>query len=385
MKISITLLAFLILIIPVHLFSQNLKEGYIINMQHDTVHGFIKENPDEELAKSLSFAKENDNSQLVKYTPAQLTGFGFSNGRIFEKISLKEFNGKDSVEIEYLVKRILTGKIYAYTIESPGKETQWLLKNQVTGKIVHLKKPREHEERKLDGQLVISTDFKYLQYLVLVKQDSPSDFIKQDDFNYSKKQLIKNIKKYNSSYADKFPIHQYKEQTQISYGLLGGAYAFSHHVNQGEAEFKGGYRISGFRDVTWFEKIGRISFTQGFSYSKFKTFTQEYGPNINQEGNSYYLHDQVLSIYPAGVKFSSYGKSITAYIYTGIGMTFIKFSNDPQLSFTDEKTIKVGLNIGTGLKIKITPHLFILAELSQKYAEGFYANGGIAYQYIKQK
>lgn len=378
---SIFLLLSAAVLLPIQVFSQLLKKGYVITEQQDTLHGFIKEKPDEDLAQYVSFSKVNDPSQLEDFASFRLNGFGFDNGRIFKKFRLKEFDGKDSVQNEYFVKQIVTGKIDAYTIESAGKETQWLLNNRKTGKIVHLKKPTFREEKTADGRLVVASDVKYLHYIALVKQDTPSEFIKQDDFKYSKKQIIKNIRKYNLLYKEQYPVHEYKEQTQITYGLLGGTYVLKNPIF-GENEASNALRLSGFRDVAWIEKISRIAFTQGFSYSAFDQSETVY---LNRN-DTLRLHSRmkVLSMYPVGVKFQGYSGRVMPYIYTGLGITFIKYEHKDFYYAEDFNSPLIGLNVGTGLKMRLTPHWYFLSELSFKFSEGFYVNGGIAYQYTKQ-
>ncbi|HRG37648.1 MAG TPA: hypothetical protein PK289_03875 [Bacteroidia bacterium] len=379
MKIYSALLLVISILLPNYTFSQLLKPGYVITNQNDTLRGFIKENVDKELVKFIFFAKEKDNSKLVKYERAQLKEFGFNNGRIFEKLSVKEFIIKDSVEVEYFAKRILTGKILAYIIEGARKETELLLKNQTTGKMVHLKKPEMYEAVGSDGTSVFSSDRKYLQHIALVKKDSPNDSVKQDNFKYSTKKIIRHVKKYDLSYKDRFPTHRYKEQVQIAFGVLGGTRLIAPPVSRDRMLY-GAYGLSAFIDYTPIEHTRRVAFTQGISYSKVNRFRKMDDTYYN---GYYFFHSQILSIYPLGIKFQATRGSITPYIYMGVGMMYIK--NNGVYWNDREKEFKIGFNMGGGLKIKIVSKLYVITELNFKNVEGFYANGGIVYQFITRE
>lgn len=383
MAICRKLVLLLIIACPYHAFSQQqLKKGFILTASNDTLRGFIKENPDEELTQIVSFSKINDRTQLEDYASSKLMGFGFETGRIFQKFVLKELVGNDSVQKEYFAKQILTGKIYAYTIELKGKETQWLLRNQQTGRIVNLRKPKFKEVKTSDGKTAIYADVKYLQSITIVKQDSPDQYVKQDDFKYSKKQIIKNIKHYNSPYKDQYPVHHYKEQTEDTYGLLGGAF-LGNVPPLNDHSISSAYRISGFRDVTWFEKISRISFTQGFSYSNFNQSPSLGGSIV---GFNIPTAARILSVYPAGVKFQAYSIRVMPYIYTGLGLSFLHYEDREHQRELKAyyKSVLIAIPIGAGLKIKVSSHWFLLSEVSCIPVEGLYINGGIAYSYTRQ-
>jgi hypothetical protein len=369
-------LLFIILITPIHLFSQTFKKGYIVNSLNDTIKGYVKENTDEELVKALYFSKDGLKANFSKYETAQLKGFGFDDGRVFERFVLKEFNGKDSVENYYYAKKILSGKINAYTVESTRRGSEWILKNQKSGKVVHFKKPHEHQEKTADGKIVIATDYKYLQYLTFIKQDSPNTFVKQADIRYSKKLIVKNLKSYNLTFKDQYPMNHYKQQKQVAYGILGGFSIYPPvNLTSEEAKFSNGYRISGYRDVTWTEQIIQVAFTQGLSYSSLDYY------------NEGVQSSQVLSAYPVGVKFQFPPLRIMPYIYTGIGLTYVnstEYLHSELLS--NGNLLTVALNMGIGVKVKITSSWFVIAEASNKFlTEGMYLNGGVAYQFIKHK
>src|SRR6185295_9847095 len=65
--------------------AQTLSSGYIINLKRDTIHGFIADRTDKEMAINIKFTKEKDGSGLTKYAPAELLGMGFDNARVFER------------------------------------------------------------------------------------------------------------------------------------------------------------------------------------------------------------------------------------------------------------------------------------------------------------
>jgi hypothetical protein len=377
MKKLYYLILFFISLSPGFILAQSSKKGYILNAQNDTIHGFIKENTDEELVKALYFSKDGLKDSFSKYETAQLKGFGFDYGRVFERFKLKEFNGKDSVENDYYAKKILSGKINAYTVESLRKSSEWILKNRKSGNVVHFKKPHE-QEKTVDGKVVIASDYKYLQYLALIKQDSPNAFVKQENMKYSRKLILKNLKNYNAAFKDQYPMAQYKQQKQIAYGILGGYFIYNPEpfiAEESKAKVSNSYRISGYRDVTWTEQIVQVAFTQGFSYSSFDVYYHEA------------QSCQVMSVYPAGVKFQFPPLRVIPYIYTGIGLSYIQSTRPLEGEMIIKgNLLTVGLNMGIGVKVKVTSNWFVLAEMSNKFiGEGVYVNGGIAYQFVKHK
>lgn len=370
MKILQALAIFLISsITPVHLLSQNFKNGYIVNPLNDTIKGYIKENTDNALLEKIVFSVDSPASKIIEYLPAELKGFGFSNGRRFEKFTFKEFNGKDSIETSVVAKSILTGKINLYVIQSNKKE-EYILKNRTTGKIVHLQKPKEKPVRTDDGKTFTSRDIKYLQYLTSIKQDASTSFVKQEDIRYTKKEIVNNIKKYDQNYTQQFPVTLYKEQKQISFSILGGYPAFK------LADVSNRYRFSFYWDKMLVEQTLKLSFIQGISYSQYIQYH-------NKEALT-----RVISIFPLGLRFQTKPMVVTPYFYFGLGaqlitMPFYEAVHDNSVPEVASRHTypSFSLNLGTGLNVKITSRWHALAEVSCKFfLEGIFLNGGLSYQ-----
>jgi hypothetical protein len=143
MKFLYPVIFFIILITPIHLFSQTFRKGYIVNPLNDTIKGYLKEDTDHELMKKIYFSVDTPATKITEYVTSELNGFGFSNGRLFEKFSFKELTGKDFIKQNVFTKRILTGKISVYLIQSRNKDNEYILKSKTTNKIAHLEKPKE--------------------------------------------------------------------------------------------------------------------------------------------------------------------------------------------------------------------------------------------------
>jgi hypothetical protein len=363
---------FIILTTPIHLFSQTFKKGYIVNSLNDTIKGYMKEDTDDGLMKKIYFSIDTPATKITEYSSSELKGFGFNNGRIFEKFAIKEFNGKDSIEQSFFAKRILTGKIVVYIIQSEKKDNEYILKNKITNKIVHLEKPKEKPIKADDGKTFIARDSKYLQYMTFIKQDASAAIVKQKHISYTKKEIVKNIKKYNKLYKQQFPTSSYKEQKQISFSILGGYPLVKWDGSSNQ-------RFCFYVDKTFIEKTVKVSFIQGVSYSSYIQYNNKEALN------------QVISIFPLGLKFQTKPMIVTPYFYFGLGVQFITMPI--YKSIPNERGHEVAyretspwfsLNLGTGAKIKLTSRWYALAELSHKiYFEGLFINAGLSYQINK--
>jgi len=84
------------------------KRGYIVITPNDTLRGYIREKPDYELLESLDFSPDASYANNKIYSKKDLNGFGFDNGRLFQKIISTKITGKDT-----MVRRIKEAAIYA--------------------------------------------------------------------------------------------------------------------------------------------------------------------------------------------------------------------------------------------------------------------------------
>ena len=362
-------LLLLILISPFQLSSQNFIKGFIITSQNDTIRGFIEENTEDALTNVLYFSTDEHAVQLTKYVTSELNGFGLNDGRKFKKFKLKEFNGTDSIDRIIFAKPVLNGKISVYMFKGATKDDEYLLINNQTGKKVHLQKPKEKSVQTEDGKTLVTSDYKYLQYLTIIKQDDPNAFVKQDNIKYGKSEIVKNIKKYNKSYIDKFPVYQYMAQKQVSYSVLAGYHPFFN-----TDDISNHYRISIFRETKTTENTWKASFIQGITYSQ---FSQDYDKKAL---------NQILSIFPIGIKIQTKPMVVTPYFYVGLGATLvsepIRYWEDPVIH--KEISPAFAAPIGAGVRIKATPQWYILTEVTGKLIlEGIFLNAGISYQFNK--
>jgi hypothetical protein len=236
---------------------------------------------------------------------------------------------------------------------------------------VHLEKPKE-KQIKSDGKTFTARDKKYLEYLTIIKQEASTAVGKQKDIGYTKKEIVKDVKKYDQRYAQQFPIYQYKEQKQISFSILGGYPLVKWDGSSNQ-------RFCFYWDKTFIEKTVKVSFIQGISYS---SYIQGYDKEAL---------NQVISIFPLGLKFQTKPMIVTPYFYFGLGVQLVtmpiykSIPNETSLKVAYKDTTPyASLNLGTGAKIKLTSRWHALAELSYKiYFEGLFINAGLSYQINK--
>jgi hypothetical protein len=86
------------------------EPGFIITIDSDTINGFLLDEIDANMAYGIEFKKTPQDFQPKKIKSFELLGFGFNNGRIFERIQISENRDLQNDSSSVLVKKIVTGK-----------------------------------------------------------------------------------------------------------------------------------------------------------------------------------------------------------------------------------------------------------------------------------
>ena len=109
--------------------------GYIVTNENDTIYGQVLNGIDSELAFGISFTDTIPNSKITKYQVSELTGFGFSNGRRFDRVNI--INENDSLSSVF-AKKVLTGEIDMWVWRKSGRNPDIFLRNNGNGRVAHL-------------------------------------------------------------------------------------------------------------------------------------------------------------------------------------------------------------------------------------------------------
>lgn len=144
-KINLLLLLGLLMNTPL-VAQNNYLTGYTINVSGDTIPGLVMEASDRTNAQICTF-KKNASAEVQKLSPAEIKGFGYTQGRKYEsyEIQLAE-NNKIQVFLELLAK----GEANLYYFRDTTKtEERFFFKNQ---EIDFLELKNEKITRYIDGQ-----------------------------------------------------------------------------------------------------------------------------------------------------------------------------------------------------------------------------------------
>lgn len=349
MKNNCCFLVILFLIIShYHVQSQGLSKGYIINLSNDTIPGYIVDRVDRDMGSVIEFKKELNETTLIKYSTADLKGFGFHYGRVFERMSLVD-TAKDTVQV--FAKLVLDGRIKLFVWHKDVWDNfDLFLFNSDPKRSVHLTESRNKVIKEENGiQYTIEKQY-HVGLLKFVKGDSADYLQEEKKIRYSKPGIIENVLKYNEKYKTKYPVSIYKAQKKVFYDISFGIPM----VNAPEGI---NFRLAFYRNKFTSDKNRVVSYMYGVSYR----YQSDKNDNYNEIR-------QILSIIPVGFNFHTYSGIIRPYIYCGLGLSLFVDSNyqieDNQSQGTKWQVFVLpAFNIGIGAKIKIASK-FILVEVT---------------------
>jgi hypothetical protein len=109
MKNGISILL-VVICLGTNLSAQNeYRQGYIITLQYDTLHGFIQNNDYGKNSKICEFKQDSDD-QTVTYKPFDIIAYQFDNGKYYFSKTIFIDGNREDVFLEYLIK----GKLNIY-------------------------------------------------------------------------------------------------------------------------------------------------------------------------------------------------------------------------------------------------------------------------------
>jgi len=142
------------------LFAQtNFKDGYIIKISGDTLHGMIDYRGDMLMSKICKFKSKNDS--IVEYSPNSIKAFRFNNGKYYVS---EEINGKN-VFVEYLI----NGKINIFYMRNYDGNHYYLSKDST--QLTEI--PFEEEIKMIDNHKLHYTTTRHIGVLSIFMKDAP--------------------------------------------------------------------------------------------------------------------------------------------------------------------------------------------------------------------
>ncbi|WP_372919979.1 hypothetical protein [Salegentibacter sp.] len=342
---------------------EEFKSGYLVDLESDTLRGFIKEDTDARLAKSLTFKTSLQDSGSKEYTPKELKAFGFDYGRNFKR---QRSNLKDSPGFVF-TKRLLKGKtdLYVWRKKGQSKPDMFITNNEID-KTVHLVNPSKRKLTAEDGKKFSGKDRKYLGLLNSIKTEQQVQDRK--DIRFSEKRIYEDLLDYNRQFSENHPVSEYEEKQVNRYEILVG---MPLENAAGATQF----RVSILRDKQRIERSRNWSYLRGISYRHWGNEDRELPDFKNGTANYRW---QTLSLIPIGVKYQSAKGVIRPYAYAGLGAGLLLMTDYVIENYENTGNDKVfgfgpTANIGAGLKIKLGDG-YLLTEITPTI-DGVFFNG----------
>lgn len=369
MKILLTsLFVFLFLVHP-EIYAQEYHSGYIIKQNKDTIYGLIKEGTDEELSLQVEFKEHNDLEKQV-FSPGDLRGFRFDNGRTFRQM---ENRRKTPDQNKYVfAKNIVEGEIDMLVWRQKDfKNPDIFLVNNATGETVHLTGPVKKYFLGEKGKTYSKQDKNYLGLLNYItgKWDD------NQEFRYSEKKIRRYIQNYNETYSKGNPGELYVEEVKYDYDMMVGLPVLNWYGNE---EIM--WRAAVLRNKTYVEKRKHVSYIRGIFYRQWSNPDKEIEED-HRNGTANYRW-QLLNAVPWGIKYQRSAGWIKPYAYLGVGLGIVMMTNYEIVEYentgsTTDFLFFPTLNVGTGVKFKAGANS-ILAELTPSL-DGVFLNLGYSF------
>lgn len=348
------------------LFCQNIKAqssydpGYVLTIENDTINGYILNDIDSKLAYKISFKNELSDSTITQYTTKELLGFGFTSGRVFERMQIKNKNQASTDSSNVFAKKLIDGKIDLYIWRHKKiNSNDYFITNNRSGREAQLTKPK-NERKEIDGKIYSKTNYKYKNQIVYVENDGTLEAKRSKRLKFGEKAIGKEILSYNRNFQEEYPIKKYEEPYEFSYDILAGIPLTFNEENTA-------FMIGFFRNKTFVEKTNRISYLSGIIYRYWSS--NDGNLDYQYESGTPNYRQQILNIIPVGVKFQGNSGRVIPYGYIGAGIAAMINTNhviedyENVGSQTTFGGIYPTVNAGVGAKIKVNSN-YILTEIA---------------------
>jgi hypothetical protein len=207
---------------------KNFIPGYLINLNGDTLHGFIDYRNSDVNPNLISFKTTLDKSPVL-FHPTSIKSFALPN-EIFESAiisvdkasnrtgEISYYAGFDLREDTVFLRTLIQGiKSLYYYFDMFGKEHFFIKKGTEFELLVY----KKYKVMK-DDAIGIAYNRKYLQQLSEYFQDCPAVLSQLEKTEYNKKNLINLFTFYYDCINSEIEFQKEKDKYSVEYGLLGG-------------------------------------------------------------------------------------------------------------------------------------------------------------------
>ncbi len=339
--------------------SQEYISGYMVSLNQDTIHGFIKDEKRNVLSERFLFKKTLMSApQEMKTSSA--TAFHMIPHFYFESVDFK----KDGVEKKHFLRKLVAGDAALYQYFSNPVFEYVLTKGKEAIQI------SKKDSLTIEGVL---KDNKYIGKIKYLLRACPS-IVNAKKLQFGEKALIKTVTEYNN-YVNPSATKNLvtKRKLKVKLGLIAGLRFYNKSVSSAQPpnvaykDNKLGFQIGGMLNLAYFRKIALQLGVLYTPYSAQNTTTNFLGTIT--------VSSEITNLeFPLQLKYNLSTKKLSPYLYGGIRIgklldskvRRVRSQDGMQLSddnYEFEFTDNFGFDLGTGISINVANKLPIQIEL----------------------
>lgn len=322
-------------------------QGYIIAQNQDTLRGYLMDDLDINLSKSVKFSLNVSGADSKEYGPTDILGFTFNSGKSFESIDAKFSDEK------VFAKKLADGKIkvlYEQGIE-PQKFNMHLYRQDTNFSVV-LEYPEKTIVEK-GAKKFSQTSKKYLGILSVITEG-----FNIPDLKFKQKPLMSYLNDYNRKHSTTFRTFEYVRKVETSYDASIGAHFFG---GSDDKQFRAAF----FRDKLFPERSKKVYFRAGLTYRYADIVTSG---------------DHILNVLPFGFRYQPNQGKVSPYAHASLGLAFTVSETRYSSVTGSEYSFGVvpGINLGAGIRYKIKSN-YLFTEITPSFNNGFLLNIGFTF------
>lgn len=212
------LIVFLILTCSTIAYSQrDFREGYIVNLENDTIKGFLIHKRSTKLTNQCEFKTCNQDRTVI-YKADSLLGFGYNGGRVFESKIV------DASQVPVFVQKMVSGKASLYS-----QNRMFFLE---TDSLIPLRE--EKVKWKIGKTFVMIPEYS----LTLQKEfESCSNDIFASKAQYKNEDLVRSVSEYNKCIGSDYNVfNTARPDSKLKLSIIGG-YSLNKFRLQGKNQY----------------------------------------------------------------------------------------------------------------------------------------------------
>jgi len=316
--------------------------GYIINLNRDTVKGFIQITEEKNLSASVHFKKELS-GELKEYFPGDVSGFGI-NQEMYTSISFRNTINGNRMDTVF-ARQLVSGTYNLFTFEK--SDMFFLLQKDTSIFLLY------DESQDGAGEIDLVGNFRNYLNFISVPCESLKDRYKS--VGYSENSIGEFVQKTNNCISGSSQVYsRNKQKLEITPIIFAGGFPLSGQNAQYTANFT--------LRLTWPRVDKKLSVNIGVNYSS-TTYKTAQSEALNPY-YQYYTTEQISSI-PLTIQYNVLLTRVQPYFYLGCSYGKIKIDNLGTGFWIapDESYNSFNIVGGLGVEVRVVYGLFVRADL----------------------